>query len=236
MSKALQEKVAALEAELSRLKAKGEKGKAKTATDAEKEESQRRFVRQVRDRERRFQNMNPSQKRVAVAKDVLAMIEARRIRARAGTYLSLQRRVKGVKPETEVQEILLESPTCTACAVGSIFVCTMLRNDNLTINEFTGDPTIDRGEMDRDALGSGDGLYDAVAWLFSKGQLALIEAAFEGGYVNCYPDYGSDTEARAEKFHDTYTSDEKRLAAIMQNIIDNKGTFVLPEYADDDDD
>jgi hypothetical protein len=63
--------------------------------------------------------------------------------------------------------------------------------------------------------------------IFTKKQLLLIEAAFEqgsGGLDNYY-DKSDTLHHKAVSFGYQYRFSEERFVAIMQNIIENKGTF-----------
>jgi hypothetical protein len=180
--------------------------------------------KKIRDRERRFKNMTESGKRVAIAKDVIrSVLEDKTIKPQAGVYFesnSLDGTLNNMRYEEidessiEFRDVFLKKlHECTACAVGSMFVCSMLRDDNLTITEF-------RESFDNKHV---------LRRFFSSGQIYLIESAFERDNMHwCNEDWEleQDNIYAAIKFGERYTNDKKRLIAIMQNIIDNNGTFI----------
>lgn len=59
---------------------------------------------------------------------------------------------------------------------------------------------------------------------FTSRQLALIEFTFENG-EGYYKDGDVTNVEAATAFHAKYEDDAERMAAIMQNIVDNNGTF-----------
>lgn len=177
-------------------------------------EETKKWKKRIYDRERRFQAMTDAQKRVAIAKDVIAQLESGLIiKAKSGTYFASEGVNKAVAKaiqksdddwlddiELDLRDVLVsEQPTCSACAVGSMFICATLRQDNFNV---VGDD-IDRSSME------GQLTY------FEPDQLWAIEDAFESSWKLS----DEETMTKGEE------SDKKRLIAIMQNIIDNKGTF-----------
>ena len=61
--------------------------------------------------------------------------------------------------------------------------------------------------------------------IFTRNQLALIENAFETGRGVYKYQAGEVAAEKAFLFGSKFVDEDKRMIAIMQNIIDNKGTF-----------
>jgi hypothetical protein len=120
-------------------------------------------------------------------------------------------------------------PVCGVCAIGAVFVATVRRFNQLTLRELDEQNRGYRGE-----------LTDYLERFFDANQLNLMEWAFEGSHIegNDYDYCGYESAIIA--FHRQYEDDNARLVAIFENIIKNKGRFVLdwedPEVDDDRDD
>lgn len=185
----------------------------------------KKLRKQIRDRERNFQNMSLARKRVAIAKDVLDSLKTRKIIASAGTYvggkpedlMSLNEIwdenksdyvTKDEKDGKQFRDVLVENnlPSCTACAVGSIFMCTVLRHDDITVNDCNS--------------GDDESMRSYLKKFFTRTQLDLMESAFEKGGFG----YTNRTE-NAIDFGKLYRTDNERLKAIMENVVRNNGTF-----------
>lgn len=169
----------------------------------------RRLGRRIRDRERRFAMMPPARKRVAIARDVVEALAENRIRATMGIYLGrdgFDRRYVG----RQLRDSILErTPQCTACAVGAIFTCAVMRHDDFVEGGY---------------IGSAD-MYDYLGRWFSARQLALIECAFEMTPAFKLGSQRYMTAYQAVEFGRAFPSAKGRMVAIMRNIARNGGTF-----------
>jgi hypothetical protein len=131
-----------------------------------------------------------------------------------------------------VQETLLtKNPKCKVCGIGSLMLSAIRYNNNVNWKkcDWTDSSILD--EMDY--YDNGDLIHsdnDENAYLdasknlnkfFSERQLRLIESAFE---VRAFH---SDNQqyVEAEEFGQKFINDKKRLLAIMENVVENKGTF-----------
>jgi hypothetical protein len=175
--------------------------------------------KKIRDRERRFKQMTPEKQRVAIAKDVIRSIGSEdTITPKPGTYLDNwnfdeARFYYSDKYNMEIRDILLQDlPECSACAIGSMFVCAILRDDDLTLYKFREK----HGEDYRVKLRK----------FFSQGQLDLIECAFETSYGYNRLGRTGKIVSQAVKFGMKYDNDRERMLAIMKNIVTNKGEFI----------
>ncbi len=151
-----------------------------------------------------FNALSPAARRVAIARDVLKWLEVGKIRAKTGTYLSSY----DIKNDryTNKEDDRVDGGSCTVCALGAVFACTVERIGGLKDFWSYRDAESIRREL-------GDHFDDE--------QLRLIETAFEqGDFTRTTPDYviGQAIEFATGR-------PEERLVAIMKNIISNKGEF-----------
>lgn len=158
----------------------------------------------------KFKRMTAAQKRVAIAEDALKWIASGIFKPMSGVYLKqtdgkAMDRLFVANPQAQLRTVDLGK--CEVCAVGAMFVAKS--------NLFNAVKVKDVGDY-----------HEKLRQHFSETQLALIEAAFEltegvGPY-----DAPEAAANRAVAFGARYANDTRRLKAILQNIIDNGGTFV----------
>ncbi len=143
--------------------------------------------------------LTKAERRVAVARDALRQVEAKKLIAEAGTYIYFGRAIPqdAVKNEKAFQRFVRDEK-CHVCARGALFISTVRKEDSFAPSE--SNHYVRRSEFD-----------PRLMELFSEGQLKLIENFFE--FDGCYD----------------YHEDKDRLVLILKNIIKNKGTFVLPK-------
>jgi hypothetical protein len=176
------------------------------------------------ERNKAFGKLSPARQRMAIARDVLAQLATGKIVAESGTYFdSLTFKVRGAG--TQLQKSLQQMESCDVCAIGSLFVCGVLKANALTAGE---------AGVSGDYIGSGI-MTSYLSRFFTREQLGLIESAFETdtGYAESPSSlsardavrFGNHVNDLADQLNaDNY--DEIKLQLIMQNIIKNKGTFV----------
>ena len=171
-----------------------------------------------------FNSLTPAKKRVAIAKDVIANINAKKYVACMGSYVNIY----NTNLDSQSLQKVLPQVTCSVCALGAMFVSDVKFNNNFNV----GDSTTSK-------------IDNQLSKYFSKGQLALIEIAFER-FDTIYDDdeeelriengYYShislkklkiteDDVSSAIKFYNKFDTSEETLIAIMENIIKNKGKF-----------
>lgn len=167
-----------------------------------------------------FENLSASEKRVAIARDVLAQIHSKRLTAQRGVYLNLDSsKSTTVTKNTELRDLLKSQKSCTGCALGSMFMCAVEKADKLKVNDLC---YLDLAEGQSEELVPNDieiDQDDTIKYLskfFPKDQLLDIESAFEGD------DFGGDcTDFLPEEMEDS----SERMRLIMENIIAHKGKF-----------
>ena len=160
-----------------------------------------------------FSKMSKLEKRVVLAKDVIAQIEAKRYTARLGTYLDI--RDKKVERYTERSsldktKIGEKNVVCEVCAIGSLFVSNaILSNKKLTDDD--------------------DKMLSSLRSIFSKKDMRTLEYLFEGRDIDDMFEAKTPKNIQIKKDIAKYRvgqrGAEQRLVNIMQNIIDNKGNF-----------
>ena len=155
-----------------------------------------------------FHRLSKKQQRIAIAKDVLKQIKLKRYKAQPDTYvniLGLRNKGYNLGSSSQFQEALLtENPSCNVCGIGAAF-CSMAR------------------------LGDGVNLWsdyhDKLLAMFSRRQVYLIEAAFEGKQIRFDSRLSSTDQKSTREFYRKYSKSSDRLAAIFRNILRNEGTF-----------
>lgn len=201
--------------------------KKKPLTKAQK------LKREIDKRNKLFAAAGPEAKRVLIAKDVIAQIKAGRYKATTqawvrptieniddyygiGTNL-----VNAFGYDAPVRELFLSNKiqSCDCCALGAMFMSCTLYNNNQTAENFDNEVDWGFDERVEGFMGFSNGLHK----FFSRAQLKLIEAAYEGGN-------GAFEAQRSKRkvyaWIDKLSDNKKRLVAIMENIIENNGTFV----------
>jgi hypothetical protein len=178
-----------------------------------------------------FKKATKAEKRVMIAKDVLAQIKAKRYVPESGTWVDPNWNIRNEIDGTEsVQKLFADRTieTCNVCALGGLFMsCTNLNNNTCVSDINYGG----EGNLLGEKIQEGDTLSNGLNKIFSKKQLQLIEVYFEkgdgwfgeDGYTGVY--IGEDSR-HVEYFNDAYPDDDERLVEIMKNIVANDGTFV----------
>lgn len=211
--------------------------------------------REIAKREAIFKKASATQKRVLIAKDVIAQIKAKKIKPESGTFVSVEK-VKGfissseadkrtgawnyamnrlsdsAGSEADVRQLYLENTIqqCSCCALGGMFMSCTLYNNNTTVGNLSY-AADDIGDVILNEDNT-EPLPNGLNKFFSVAQLKLIEQTFEGdnGAVvsGMYDGTGETVDEfspRAEAFYNKYRKPKDRLVAIMQNIVKNNGTF-----------
>lgn len=161
-----------------------------------------------------FETLTSAEKRVAIAKDVLAQLALEKIVPHRGTYLEIVLEDdKEFSPDAQLGEFVTSNKVdCTACAVGSLLISTARLADKLQLNSLTDEQLIDSDITL--CMGRAE-CYEYLETFFDSDQLQAMEDMFEN----------------------TYNDPTGVLAEIMSNVVEHKGTFVPPpSYADDEED
>jgi hypothetical protein len=182
--------------------------------------------------------------RVLIAKDALALLDAEAIVAGTSYYMSVlsveqldmsaggsvvtafenardnsdsygyEELVKRVvlPGYTLLHEWLADAPVCQVCALGATFVASARRFNKISVAELPMAMRVPYAEY--------------LQQFFSTDQLDLIEVAFEGAMcARC--DHERVSHQEAKSFYRKFSTDNERLRAILGNIVENNGEFVL---------
>lgn len=164
-----------------------------------------------------FAKLSPAERRRAVARDVLAQLDAKKYEAAHHVYTNskLSHDNQAVFRSLSASE----GAACHVCGVGSVFVSTMvMANPETTLGQVRAADAV---------LGNRAG-RDQIRDVFNREQLAAIETAFEGNYYGC--SYGEMFDRhgvmkpiayRACDFNKEVEGAEPRLRRIMENIVEN---------------
>lgn len=183
---------------------------------------------EIAERNRMFTKATKAQRRVLVAKDVIAQLKAGRFTAESGVWLigdTVDAASDKIDPSLQ-RAVLAGQVECTCCALGSMMAsCVLFKNKLKTERVFESNLTQGISHFyDHD---------EDVRALFSDRQICLIECFFEGG--DGAMDYTSLTEREqrsAIHFIFLNENDNDRLGLIMRNIVKNQGTFKPRLYSD----
>lgn len=198
-------------------------------------------------------NLKTAANRVKVAKDVLAQINSKMLRPEHQTYVSLNKTIEVTDDNNMGDKQLcnvLDGMKCSVCARGAMFVAAVKRFNDYKINDLTY--SVDY----REELSSVDSedISDYEEQFFEYHQIALIEGVFEGEEIGKAQDFYETVSALIDKDEYQYTifktileesewdhnellsithnylgkSAKSRMIAIMENIIANKGDFIIP--------
>jgi len=164
----------------------------------------RALTKSIKEHNARFAAASPAERRVMVAKDVIAQIKAKRFFATEGTYVDAVDAIPdGTRMDAPLRNILKKVPECHVCAKGAAFLSLVRLANTVKV----GDVLDYYGEK----VENGPENLDKVAWNFLEQFFPIdlldeMERAFE----DMYHGYEIDDA-------------DERLTAIMQNVIDNDG-------------
>jgi hypothetical protein len=182
----------------------------------------------------KFDDLKPWQKRVRIAKDVLARIADATLTPTNLIYLPSFEVPKGYGPSNELRDVVRERRGgCEACAVGAVFLCALDRGDKLSLGEVTCVPRFDAFF----SISSVD-MRDYLHKYFDRNQVNSIESAFEAVDM-CgrrrapgSSEFGKGLERQYLKLREKgskrvakHTQASWVMSGIMKNIIKNRGTF-----------
>lgn len=165
-------------------------------------------------------NIDKREMAVAVAKDVLQMLaEENNIQVQTGYYLSSE--YKPIDLEGDLKDVLpkMTNAGCRVCAIGALLLSKARLYNQVPLRKIFY-RTFSRWDCEEIAAGRCI-FIELLTEIFSQRTLDLIEAAFEKSGGSDKYLYG------AINFGTQYKDDKERLIAIMHNIIDHEGEFVV---------
>jgi len=188
---------------------------------------------ELQERNKAFMNMSASEKRVKIAQDVLLHLKARKITPTTGSYI-LSEYIPYEMEELDIQSNF-SKVKCDVCALGSLFIADVFNRNNCIFDELYDT--------------NSDKITKRMQDYFDLKTLCLIELAFEAwDFEDVYDDYDntlsngilsheneiSEYGITAEEIETACSmyknlTEKQRLTKIMNNIIENKGEFVLQQ-------
>ena len=165
------------------------------------------FLKKIQKTNEIFNNSTPEQKRVMIAQDCIRRIEL-------GLLLPKKSRIITVPNWQNVNQENVNNLECEVCAKGGLLASYIGRVNNFDVNTF-----ITNGESNV--------AHKKLFEIFTLEQLAIIEFAFEGEKFIDSVNISGKLSAKLIMFYKNYETDEKRLIAIYENIIENNGDFIL---------
>jgi hypothetical protein len=202
--------------------------------------------------EKEFGKLSRSQKAIMIAQDALALLKNKLVSASTGQYVNLDKVISGNDYDISATSLeakcgIFSKGRCTVCAKGALFVSTIMRTNQMSVGDLVNGDTeskvCDTEEIfDRRNFS----LIETAFELHYSHELDeventdidsdIIDAHLLGKELDpCgYPILAlTRTEKRhyqlckdALAFGDKFLDETERLAAILINIIRNKGTFV----------
>ena len=171
--------------------------------------------KQIKRLNNKFNSLTKAEQRVLIAKDVIAQIKAKRYKPNSGRYMIIY---NGFDNNESVQKHVDEID-CVCCALGACLISTTKFKNKLTFGNIS-------------AVRANGDVWGLLKNIFTPKQLAMIEYAFEVNYQgdrvaeryfsHCISD---NLIRKSIKFGVNYFTERARMVGIMQNIINNNGTF-----------
>lgn len=175
--------------------------------------------KQTRDRNRRFTKLTKARKRVRIAREILALLDAEKIKP-ASVYLALNditdkdHRAIQRASDMEVDLSTITSQTkCTVCGIGAMFIAVVRLADKAPLNSFIiGNSKSQNARV----CVARQSIVQYLAPYFSYDELDAVEKYFEHGTTSIFND-----PTRL----DVAFGRNDRLRIIALHIIKNKGKF-----------
>lgn len=187
-----------------------------------------KILKNIEVKNKAFAKLSKADKAVSVAQDIIDQIKAKKYLAKhvgytGGTFVDID-------GGADAQKILLTTPglKCDVCALGACALSIARLGNTLTVEDLE--------QMDKD-YDDADTVMDKLSEVFDADTLWLMENAYETGDSaplseeiveregdDAYDINTDDAVAFGNKYPDSES--DKRLIAIMKNVIANKGQFI----------
>lgn len=174
--------------------------------------------------EEQFNALSPAEKRVAIARDVLAQLAAKRVIPKRNTWVGSARNEEDEFERRYSRGALVaeDAPVCYACGIGACFISAVRLGNRFNLVSAGG-------------LGA-DHMSRVLSLFFSDEQFAAIEFVFEGGSGSTHRSdmewYFDPSEVDAfALLVNRQDSPSKRIRIICESIIANSGEFIPPVVA-----
>jgi hypothetical protein len=174
--------------------------------------------------------MAPEEVRKLIIQDALDALNSGLVRAEQGVYITLRFPfATPISDDQQLRDLLPKAKGCNVCAMGIAFLGALRLFDEFSVVR-TG---CWQGLNSRNLDVPRSSLLEYLGRFFDEQQLNLIEMVFEGRPVQEFQELFFD-ELRSDiaTFHFEHGGKDhpdKLLKNILQNMLDNNGTFVLPK-------
>lgn len=163
--------------------------------------------------------MTAQEKRISLAKDVIAQLEAKCITAMNSQYCNIQF-AEELDETLQVNQVLDKVTSCDVCLKGALFITDVINRNHCTI-----------GEVGNEKVSWNRVISKRFADVFTQDQLDLMEVAFEGDIVQEGDYLGTwieptDIGQAALDFYDSNKNPDIMIIEILQNLIENDGEFI----------
>lgn len=191
-------------------------------------------------RNKLFKGKSNPQKRVLIAKDILSLIQKKKIRPKNNRFFDLDGiYLTSFNYDTPIRNILIQE-SCSVCAVGAMMVSATLFNNKYRVADETNQKVFERpNEIIKNKKIFKNGLNK----IFPNKMLVMIEVAYElGDGAFRYDKYNKECIFKKLKITNKEfdkcinfglqfggkrdRNQNERLFGIMENIISNKGDFI----------
>lgn len=155
---------------------------------------------------------------VQLANEVITLVRAQRLQPHPGAVMEAEKKfpLKGYP----LRSFLTSLKACRVCASGALLFAYVVNHTSILS---PGQHPFNAYCPNWETVNLSEGMYATLAKIFSPLQLRLIEHAFEG--LHHEKELRGKVLIACKEFYRQYPSATLRLKAIMQNIIDNNGTF-----------
>ncbi len=147
--------------------------------------------------------------RVKLAKDVIAQVEAEKYQSEFAGYCDVENWLDYEHNRSMKEVLTRDKPVCTVCAIGALVTSFIRFNNKCSVGDYYN--------LAKSSI------HEKLSKYFSRDQLWLMEDCFEQQLSDPY----GQSEVLFNFYKDYPLRNNARLVAIMENIIANKGTFVL---------
>lgn len=165
-----------------------------------------------------FKKANKARRRVLIVKDALIRFNLNNLKLIHGNYVNLHDN-SSIRPNNSdsfKDFINTDKAICNVCAKGALFCSIVGRVNNI---------------LAKDAFNMawsnncGDKPHELLKKYFTVEQIDMIETAYEGrSYLHEIDDF---TQNKCISYYKAFNNDNDRFIAICNNIIKNKGEFIL---------
>lgn len=173
-----------------------------------------------------FRKSTPLQQRVAIAKDVLRLIETKKIVPKRGTYFAANEKMDfGAERDIDsLSGAFKKMPSCQVCALGAVFVTTVLKLNHINVGDVRGAHYRAYRDLEVDATT----MQEFLRICFDSRTLFRMEAFFEMSVGFLQEKDAPTGTMMYEVIHDLRhgtSTPKERLRFVMNTVIEQKGKF-----------